>query len=281
MPTQPTGVMGLRAGDEDTFSGYTSVKDDPEFISRVKARIGKPFEHMVDPSIAANLYDPKEAFTILGVNTRLADTEEKRKKVAKDLGLGALPEGKHVFGVGAGARPQTWAHEFRHDFEHDEGGNSLLDLIYGSTSRSAYVGNVNRLWNKANGDEKAPFEEREKFALKYADSLMYNDALHNNSKSLVEGVGYPDIWAHKGINSKGPSTISETLSHPIDAATKGLAKTEMGGISQRHAQERAAYPFLLFAGRPDLNPTPKQGGTPDKYKRGGSIENTTHTRKTI
>lgn len=279
-----TGKTIERAGTLDPYSGYTSAKDDPEFESRAKSIIGKPFESVIDRSVAQNIGTPNSQYNYLGLNTHKAETPEQKKKVAKLLGLAALPEGKHVFGVGSGAGPHTWAHEFRHDKVDDETYNRVADLIYGSTSRDAYVANVDSLWEHLNGlDNETPFAERERKALNLANNFLYARPEYRTDNIQ------PSIDYHFNINRKGPSSFTETVRHPIESIMGDKVDTEMGRIAKSTAKERAAYPFLLFAGREDLPRSQSYEGASlgekiektKSKKRGGAIENTTHSRKMI
>ena len=281
-----TGKMIERAGTLDPYSGYTSVKDDPEFVSRVKALIGAPYQSLVDPSVAANVKNPNRKYTVLGENF-FGKTDEDKANEAEHLGIAALPEGKRIFGIGAGASPSTWAHEFRHDEIKNEYANRLMDFIHGSTSRDAYVANVEGLWGHNKDykkDYETPFEEREKYALEQAANFLVP------SYNRVNGI-YPDVDQHVEINSKGVNKKNEFIYHPIDSLMGNTVDTEKGRIARGTAVERATYPFLLFAGRPDLPRSKEHSGASlgeevpqektSSKKRGGFIENTTHDRKII
>lgn len=280
-----TGKMIERAGTLDPYSGYTSVKDDPEFVSRIKSLIGKPFESAVNPSVAANVRDPKRNYSVLGENFYGTTPEEKQEE-ARHLGLAALPEGKHIFGIGAGANPTTWSHEFRHDKIGDEATNRAADLVYGSTSRDAYVANVERLWRLHKNfeeDTETPFADREKYALRLAHGI-----LSSRPEYRVDNIK-PDIARHISINREGTSPFAEAVEHPVESLIGDKVDTEMGRMTKSTAKERAAYPFLLFAGREDLPRSKHYGGAslgeevekPKAKKRGGTIENTTHNRKIL
>lgn len=235
----------------DPWGGRVSV-DDPEFEAQVRAKIGDPYKDLVNKALAQNVGSETGIRSLLGVN--LTKTPEKDRKTPDYTGApGAFlsfDQKKPIIGVGAGASPQTFAHEFRHNVEHDEYRNRLYDLMY-SNSPTQYAANLEFAYNRIAepGKRVKSLADKEKYVLAH----LYN---------LPEDI---DINKHIKINQGDtPFTFSKTteLGYPRGAASKAAIK------------ERVQYPFLNFVGLKDLP-------DPAKYKAGGSIENTTHDRKLI
>lgn len=234
----------------DEYFGRVSTKS-PEFAAKVRSKIGAPYEHLVDPSQAQNIGAPDALYSTLGINLAhyrdptkpgsvgAATTVQERQQELDNAGLASLMADprKLVFGLGAGANPTTFAHEFRHNVEKDEDANRLQDLLYSSTPED-YARNIQSMYQQF-GDtygSKVPFAEKEKLVLeKVLDPEQY------------------DLFArHRAINNYDPSFSLELLAHPIDMVMGNRKVGSHGNLTEGAYKERVQYPFLNFVGAPDI-----------------------------
>lgn len=264
------GNLGTREARQlDPYGEYTAV-DDPEFEAKVRAKIGAPYEKYVNKSVAANVHDPERKYNVLGAN--VGDIpKERREEAAENYGLASLPEGKHVLGIGAGASPSTFAHEFRHDApEFNELGNRVQDTIF-SNSPAQYVRNLEDLYGYyhvtrmgQDPDEiiNTPFADKERWFMEF---------FHGQNPNGPRGL----LLNAKLNAAEEPSVLDKLFSHPIDYLTGNTKDTPTGKITQGTLEDRVAYPFLNFVGSPRL---PK---LPEGKANGGMIENTTYSRKIL
>lgn len=194
---------------EDLISGVSP--DRPEFEALIRSKIGGRFKESVTPEkigLAALIGDPKAKWSLRGFQSREILPPEQIKEHAGPILEGKEPPaGKRIFGVGAGASPRTWAHEFRHDLERNEYNNRMLDVMYGSTSLPAYKANIEKVYEhltrsdpenrKKSFEERykihyAPLEEKEKFVLdklknSYASGRELNEEMGAFSQIFDEG----------------------------------------------------------------------------------------------
>lgn len=261
---------------EDLISGVSP--DRPEFETLIRSKIGGRFKELVTPEkigLAALIGDPKAKWSLRGFQSREILPPEQIKEHAGPILEGKEPPaGKRIFGVGAGASPRTWAHEFRHDLERNEYNNRMLDVMYGSTSLPAYKANIEKVYEhltrsdpenrKKSFEERykihyAPLEEKEKFVL---DKLKNSYA---SRRELNEEMGaFSQIFDE--------SYIDENFKLNRSGAVGG---TKNGKTLPKDVLEfRSKFPFLNFIGRLE-EPSTKKKAT------GGAIENTTHDRKLI
>lgn len=261
---------------EDLISGVSP--DRPEFEALIRSKIGGRFKESVTPEkigLAALIGDPKAKWSLRGFQSREILPPEQIKEHAGPILEGKEPPaGKRIFGVGAGASPRTWAHEFRHDIERNEYNNRMLDVMYGSTSLPAYKANIEKVYEhltrsdpenrKKSFEERykihyAPLEEKEKFVLdklknSYASGRELNEEMGAFSQIFDEGY----IDKNFKLNRSG-----------------AVGGTKNGKTLPKDVLEfRSKFPFLNFIGRLE-EPSTKKKAT------GGAIENTTHDRKLI
>lgn len=233
----------------DEFFGRVSTKD-PEFAAKVRSKIGAPYEYLVDPSQAQNIGDPNTPYGLLGANIAhyrdptkpgsvgATTTVQERQQEADRTGLaslGADPR-KSVFGLGAGAAPSTFSHEFRHNVEKNESQNRLQDLLHSPTPED-YVKNIQFMYQTFTNSygAKVPFAEKEKMIL----------------EEFLNREQYDLFKRHSAINNYDTSTIQEFQAHPIDVITGNRKVGSHGNLTQGTYKERVQYPFLNFVGAPD------------------------------
>lgn len=256
--------------------------ESPEFLALMRSKIGDRFKKSVTPEkigLAALLGDPKANWNVRGFNSNeIMSTKELEDYAGPVLEGKKPPEGKRIFGVGAGAQPRTWAHEFRHDLIRDEFGNRMLDVMYGSTSLPAYKANIEQVYehltssnpenSKKSSNERfisylealsTPIEEKEKFVLNALKNSYA--ARHEVDKAIG---GFSQIFGKNYIDKNFELNRSGAV-----GGTKG-SKT----LPEDVLEFRSKFPFLNFIGRLE-DPTSK------KKAAGGAIENTTHDRKII
>lgn len=240
----------------DPWGEQTST-DSPEFLAKVRAKIGDPYKDLVQPGMFQNSRDKNWASTLAGINLS-AVPMEKRIAAGREIGLGAIDPNKPYIGVGAGASPATFAHEARHDKFRNELNNRLQDLYY-SDSLPQYAANIQSAYEDMRNDmggrktKNIPFREKEKYVLNMATIAL------SNTKSGI------DIDKHVNINTD-PNVDPMTM------------------LSKKAVKDRVAYPFLNFVGDPNLPDADKvkQESIDIHGKaKGGFIENTTHDRKII
>ena len=309
---------GLRSLTQyDPFGGSLSV-DDPEFEAKVKANLDPQYHSLVHKEVAGNIGKPQSIYSTLGVNFPGVPAPANLRQRAYQYGSdNPVDEAKlkdptkHVFGIGAGATAQTFAHEFQHDKIPDEFANRRK-LVLSSSSPEHYWRNINDTYNyhvlrnDTRYDPKTkkrvayqnsdPFSAKEKTVL---DTLSLSgnewnmlDLHHQTNSSWEAGEDSPKLWAH----------------HPLDYLRGDVVETSKGRLPRTMLEERAKYPYLNFVG---TNPGPVTSGYPDDnggpnsqgdlkiqydpardsrpasqrpaptYKHGGAIERTTHDRKIL
>jgi len=240
----------------NTYENYTSV-DDPEFAGKVKASIGKPYEDQVDPKTAVNIGPPDRRLTTLGLNlnpgadtSRLANNLNKIGLPKAAAQVATLPPEKRVLGLGAGANPVTFAHEFRHNTVHSEEKNRVLDLIY-SSSPEHYASNVQSLWeliNRKTG-KNIPIKQKETEVL----SMLKES---KNSKKLLNNFPISDLGLHKKLNQYNLSKLDTVSTYPYETMLD-TAETRSGEAPVSMVKARAEFPALHFVGTDIPDPFPK------------------------
>jgi uncharacterized small protein (DUF1192 family) len=222
--------------------------NSPEFVAKVRARIGKPYEHLVDPSVAGNILDPNDVYGLQGINVGFhtdAYDQNKRPTTKEErehyLGIKGLPtEGldpkKYIYGVGAGAAPTTFAHEFRHNEVRREGENRLADVRYAPTPESyaMAIQEAYEYFTKSMGSD-LPISEKERYVL---------GVLEHNNKNQID--------RHIKINNYEPSAAMDALYHPIDTIMGRRKTGSKGTLAQGTYQERVDEPYLNWVGSPTL-----------------------------
>ena len=261
----------------DPYAGYISV-DDPEFLGQVRSKIGDSDKDLVQEGMFQNIGDKNTRGNILGVNLSRTP-ENKRVAAAENVGLGSLDPSKPYVGVGAGASPQTFAHEARHTRIKDEADNRMADLI-SSNSLAQYKSNINSVYEslfpnsaieemtavETGAQKSIPFAKRE---AKIISHIIQNKPLHS----------IYNIRKHIDINRGEPSNLVEFTTSPMEYITGDRPVGEHGPLVRSTYKERVKYPFLNFVGyaaREERTDKPK-----NKKYNGGSIENTTNYGKLI
>lgn len=266
--------------------------ESPEFAALMRSKVGDRFKELVTPQnlgLMALIGDPKERYNYSGLNfpAALDNPDRARKRMENSLGTlvlnrpssvpvlsdgqQELPEGKRIFGLGAGADAGTYAHELRHErIRGDELENRMLDLVHSSTSLPAYKENIVNTFNYMvmNYDGKQatdiPFHEKEKYVL---DGLNYS-IKHEAPKSgftATKPDGFYNVFDNDFL-SKNVRLNKAGAVGAFDASKNRLPKDFIDA--------RAKLPFLNFVGR-------IEEPAPTKKRAGGMIENTTHDRKIL
>ena len=235
---------------QDPHGGRIST-DDPEFVAKVRAKLGPEYEHLVDEktkSQAANIGRPDAKFNILGYYTPrdIFPSEEeyvkkKTEKAFKDLIADnrnqfedMISPNKSVYGVGAGASPRTFAHEFRHKLVNNENKNRLLDVL-SSNSNTDYLKNLQFLYADIYGKfpDNVPISELEK--------LLHNQLGVHNLLSKQNSKDYLPYIPHEWEDRKRTLENSGILSVLPDVAQQY--------IQRKAAMDRVAQPYLNFEGK--------------------------------
>jgi hypothetical protein len=240
----------------DPYGGRIPT-DDPEFVAKVRAKLGPEYEHLVDKntkSQAANIGRPDAKFNYLGYYTprNIFPSEEEyvkgkkeqaqffkdlvsNKKQLEDM----VSPNKSVYGVGAGASPQTFAHEFRHSVIHDEENNRLLDLI-SSNSPTQYRRNLESYYEQIHNKpaDKIPLSELEYY---------FHEAL--NRADLFNTDGKDD-----GSYISAPMPLREKTKQTLENSgiLSALPDVAQQYIQRKAAMDRVAQPYLNFGRAPPL-----------------------------
>lgn len=262
---------------EDLISGVSP--DRPEFEALIRSKIGGRFKESVTPEkigLAALIGDPTAKWSLRGFNSYegIPTAQEIKDYAGPILEGKEPPAGKRIFGVGAGASPRTWAHEFRHDIERNEYNNRMLDVMYGSTSLPAYKANIEKVYEHLTRSDpenrKKSFEERYKIhyaPLEEKEKYVLNELKNSyaSRREINEEMGtFSQIFNKDYIDKNFELNRSGAV-----GGTKGN-KT----LPKDILEFRSKFPFLNFIGRLE-EPSSKKKAT------GGAIENTTHDRKLI
>ena len=230
----------------DPFGGRIST-DDPEFVAAVRAKLGPEYEHLVDEntrSQAANIGRPDAKYTDLGYRYRAEHldpniiTQERKKDARLATTFGQLEDilspSKLVYGLGAGASPRTFAHEFRHKLVDNENKNRLLDVL-SSDSRPDYIKNLRFLYENIHGKSAndVPIPELEK--------LLHNQLGVHNLRSAADPENYAAHVPHEWEDRKRTLENSGILSV--------LPNVAQQYIQRKAAMDRVAQPYLNFEGK--------------------------------
>jgi hypothetical protein len=254
----------------DPYGGRISV-GKPEFPAQVRAKLGTEYEHLVDEETkktAKNVFSPKAKMKYLGVNVSKNPKDEisqiKQEFVSSASGKidpkqykdAILNNSVTILGLGAGASPNTFAHEFRHNVIKDEIQNRIED-VKSSNSPAQYHANVTSLYNhyyyynqgySISELDKIPFAEKEEFFL-------------DNEPS------YEQYWGKE----QGPGS-----SAPAIALAKMVGFPGPYQRRQKHlAKLRVQNPYLNFTG---TSPGEGEGiarlmrvGSEDRFSSGGIV----------
>jgi hypothetical protein len=221
----------------------------PEFEAQIRARIGNPFVQLVDEEAAGYIGPDDLALSLRGFQVdpgQEGALEAYGRRLAR---AGAeVPEDANrpgVYGVGRGATPATWAHEFRHERISSESTNRLNDVVY-APSLQAYQQAVRSAYSSFAGDGKVEanvsFPEKERFVL---DKISYYQA---SDSSPMFGKIKREMEPGKGRLGRVWGYVRGKMGEPDPADVA-----------------RAEYPFLMWMGRDANPPLPK-------YKTsGGSV----------
>ena len=208
--------------------------ENPEFEAQVRARMGSPFTPLVDPAMAAYIGPDSQGMSLRGFFAPGGVSPESQLRSLESFGMDSVGrEGKQVFGVGKGATPQVWAHEFRHREVKDEFSNRMKDVAY-SASQQAYQQNVRTahdyLVRQGRAEDRGyTFEEKEKAVLRLMP--VYVD----ESRNLIQ----PYVNRNQG----NPSYLDQVL-----GVTLG------DRMERKRAAEQSRLPFLLWAGKDSRPP---------------------------
>jgi len=230
----------------DPYGGRISV-DDPEFVAQVRAKLGPKYKNLVDEKTkhqAANIGGPKSKYTQYGYRYRAEHLTPEELMGAKkeDAGL-AINVGQlkdilspdiYVYGLGAGASPRTFAHEFRHKEVGNEGKNRLLDVI-SSNSQPDYIKNLRLLYEheRDESSDDVPISELEKL-------LHRQLGLHAllNKKDPENYAAYtPSNWEDRKRTLENSGILSV------------LPDVAQQYVQRKAAMDRVAQPYLNFEGK--------------------------------
>jgi hypothetical protein len=271
--------------------------DSPEFAALLRSKIGKDYQHMVNPEtigLAALLGNPRKTpSTLYGVNVNKdlkSFPERIKRKIELDKNLGKYfdemnaerpalklkeaitgnPE-KRIFAFGTKADPTVWAHEFRHEEIKNEESNRIYDLL-NSTSYPDYKNKIN-MWYQYGRKlgPKIPFDEKERIVL---------EQLRINLPLEIYEYMKRELSPEDKNSGKGPiiQDAIDFLNANIDlnrAGAKGPYDPTGKQLDKNLIKARADIPLLNFIGKGILE------SVPNKKASGGSIENTTHDRKIL
>ena len=230
----------------DPYGGRIST-DDFDFVAKVRAKLGPEYEHLVDEktkSQAANIGRPDAKYTDLGYRYRAEHldpniiTQERKKDARLATTFGQLEDilspSKLVYGLGAGASPRTFAHEFRHKLVDNENKNRLLDVL-SSDSHPDYVRNLRFLYENIHrkSADSVPISELEK--------LLHNQLGVHNLLSKQNSKDYLPYVPHEWEDRKRTLENSGILSVLPDVAQQY--------IQRKAAMDRVAQPYLNFEGK--------------------------------
>jgi hypothetical protein len=276
--------------------------DSPEFAALLRSKIGKDYQHLVNPEtigLAALIGDPRtRPSNLYGLNTGSSEYEGTKKsllrriksKIGMDEDFGKYfdeikadrppktwtetitgKDKKRIFALGNQADPETWAHEFRHEEIKNEESNRIYDLL-NSTSYPDYKNKIN-MWYQYGRKlgPKIPFDEKERIVL---------EQLRINLPLEIYEYMKRELSPEDKNSGKGPiiQDAIDFLNANIDlnrAGAKGPYDPTGKQLDRNLIKARADIPLLNFIGKGILE------SAPNKKASGGSIENTTHDRKII
>mgnify|MGYP003325193054 CR=1 FL=1 len=313
---------GLRSlKDYDPFGNYINP-DSPEFEAKVRSNIPDAYRYLVDKNKAAGIKDPTKMYSTLGLNVSDADVFHRLTQfdsLSKDDVKKLSDESKHVYGIGLGASPLVYAHEFQHDKIDDEFNNRLA-LLTASNSPESYWHNINDVYNwyvmnRATHSEKDPktgkhipyknsdpFKQKEEAVLNSLNAYFRARDMNGAENILGKGNYPPNTDLHREVNQnwdagKDPPRLWTT--YPMDYLKGNTRETSKGVLPRTMIEERAKFPYLNFVGS---DPGPITSGYRESgkelrvqydpehdprpkdqrpYKRGGSVERTTRDRKIL
>lgn len=230
----------------DPYGGRIST-DDPEFVAKVRAKLGPEYEHLVDEntkSQAANIGRPDAQFNLLGYRYRAEDidpniiTEERKKDARLATTFGQLKDilspNKTIYGLGAGASPQTFAHEFRHKIIQDEESNRIKDVL-ASNSLEQYKANLRLLYEQIS---KKPADN---VTIPELEKHLHERLNIHNFLSAHKPKDYLPYVPHNWEDRKRTLENSGILSVLPDVAQQY--------IQRKAAMDRVAQPYLNFEGK--------------------------------
>jgi len=236
----------------DPHGGRIST-DDPEFVAQVRAKLGPKYEHLVDENKkfqAANIGDPQTRYTYLGLNFPKKEYATQKDLVdAKTQFLDPITSAKDkkalnspnvsIYGIGSGASPQVFAHEFRHNVMHDERNNRLLDII-SANSPTQYRRNLESYYEyiRKKPADKVPLSELE---------YIFHEALHSNIFKNKNGKDDEDsIYAPPPLWEKSKQALENS------GILNALPDVAQQYIQRKAAMDRVAQPYLNFGRAPPL-----------------------------
>ena len=318
-----SGIRTLK--QYDPFGNRLDIASDPEAAAKIRSKMLPEDQGLVNLAQMMNIGKPKGKYTALGVNMSPNDPSrpapsyiDKLNELSdvlqpNDLNRLEDPQ-KTIMGLGAGASPQTFAHEARHNKIIDEYTNRANDVL-GSNSAAQYHNNINDYYNylvmkhpNYGYSNKDPFDKKEDTVLdyiKHAFQKRYQtDPGDIDEKSFhITRPAQDVINLHKTYNqdfAKGEEpNLWDKLSHPIDYMLGHTKETSQGVFPQTMIEDRARFPFLNFVGSNPgavrsgypgdagmgYDPKRENGGAgtpePKEHKRGGFVERTTHDRKIL
>lgn len=269
--------------------------DSPEFAAKVRSKIGREYQHLVNPEtigLASLIGDPEKTPSMvygLNVNKEQGNLLQRIKnkiQTEKEFGeyfkemdadrpavklreaITGNPQ-KRIFAFGTKADPAVWAHEFRHEEIKNEEKNRIQDLL-NSTSYPDYKNKIN-MWYRhipGNWDKKnIPFDEQEKTVLKYLDVSL---------PSAIQG--YMSKQANKSANFED---AVDFLTSNIDLnryGAVGAFDSEGKMLDKSIIRARADMPFLNFIGRSESSSNKNKK---ERKAIGGNVERVSYDRKLI
>jgi hypothetical protein len=222
--------------------------EHPEFRGQVLARLGGRYEEAFDPSLARYVGPDDLSLSLRGFQASPgAPVENKLQQVGRAGGdVSGLDAAPGVYGIGRGATPTTWAHEFRHLDVKDEGTNRLMDVAF-SPSLQAYQSNVRSAYayyaDQWGLEPEVTFREKEKYVIG-----RLNPGMLDPKFSLVEEK------SHREFNRTGEWPGPDIGWGP----TFGSVETPQGRLPKRALRDRAKYPYFMWVGRDDHPPAPER-----------------------
>ena len=217
---------------------------------------------------------------IRAINTYLDMDDDKKhlpfSTIYRDMYRLMSPE-RWAVGVGAGASPGTFAHEFRHHAKDktgwvDDSTNHLLDVV-ASPSKGAYLRNIDHAYEQIGADELwhtttpiynpyATFAEKEKVVLDAINAWNNKKSKHHDPEHRVPNNIFEHYRHNVGFLSGSPQE---------KYSDKNLLETSTGMLPRSMVNERAAYPFLNFLGSNFYNDAAEAAKRKDKKAEGGTI----------
>lgn len=267
----------------------------PEFDARVRARMGPEFADLFNPAEKAQsmvVGDPTAEYTTLGINFRPDTPIERIREVLEPVTHETrtwsrdfperkpqvIPKGKRIFGLGAGATPQTWAHEYRHNrlypgntLDDAETLNRVYDILYSSTSLPAYRNQIRKAHRAF--FEWAPdlsFEDRMTLRqLPDADKeerVLHMVATRTDHRSSLDVPFLSALRSAFRGSEALPKNPNNVIRYNYELNKKGAVGGFLGKeqLPSDVIDYRARYPFLNFIGR--------LGNDVEKYAEGGEVQ---------